>query len=56
MDFRWVAGITLWTMLSGPIFVGVQQYTHRGQDTKAQSGEPAWVKGIGTPTLRTGTR
>jgi hypothetical protein len=24
MDFRWVAGITLWTMLSGPVFVGIQ--------------------------------
>ena len=21
MDFRWVAGIALWTMLSGPVFV-----------------------------------
>jgi hypothetical protein len=22
MDFRWVMGITLWTLLSGPIFSG----------------------------------
>jgi hypothetical protein len=21
MDFRWVAGLTLWTILSGPVFV-----------------------------------
>lgn len=24
MDFRWVAGIALWTMLSGPVFVRLQ--------------------------------
>jgi len=24
MEFRWVAAITLWTMLSGPVFVCVQ--------------------------------
>jgi hypothetical protein len=25
MDFRWVAGITIWTMLAGPAFVGLSQ-------------------------------
>jgi hypothetical protein len=24
MDFRWVAAIAVWTMLSGPVFVGLQ--------------------------------
>ncbi|MBL8797657.1 MAG: hypothetical protein JNM56_27405 [Planctomycetia bacterium] len=23
MEFRWVAGLTLWTVLSGPVLVGV---------------------------------
>ena len=34
MDFRWVAGITLWTMLSGPVFVGVQQFVSRAPAAK----------------------
>ncbi len=26
MEFRWVAIITLWTMLSGPVFAAVSDY------------------------------
>lgn len=44
MEFRWAAGIALWTLLSGPVFVGVQQYVPRASDTKAQSVRVAWTK------------
>jgi hypothetical protein len=26
MEFRWVAGITIWAMLAGPAFVGLSQW------------------------------
>ena len=35
MDFRWAAGIALWTLLSGPVFVGVQQFVPRAPASKA---------------------
>jgi hypothetical protein len=40
MEFRWVAGLALWTILSGPVLVGVQALipTHK---PKAQLRLPA---------------
>ena len=36
MEFRWVAGITLWTMLSGPVFIHWAEAVPRpGQATSA---------------------
>jgi hypothetical protein len=29
MDFRWIAGITIWTMLVGPAFVGLNHWPTR---------------------------
>jgi hypothetical protein len=50
MEFRWVAGITLWTILSGPVFVGVQQYAPQVSATKAQTGATNWTKVVRVPS------
>jgi hypothetical protein len=49
MDFRWVAGITLWTMLSGPVFVGVQQFVGRAPAAKVTVSTPASGKLVKAP-------
>lgn len=49
MEFRWVAGLALWTILSGPVLVGVQALipTHK---PKAELRLPA---GLLTTTANT---
>jgi hypothetical protein len=44
MEFRWVAGIALWTILSGPVLVGFQSYVPPGSSSKAQAVGLAWVR------------
>jgi hypothetical protein len=50
MDFRWVAAIALWTMLSGPIFVGLQTSTTpaRSRSVVSVPSEPP-VRTAGRP-------
>jgi len=42
MEFRWVAGITLWTMLSGPVFIHwAEAVTRPGQATSSPAARRA---------------
>jgi len=56
MDFRWAAGIALWTLLSGPVFVGVQQFVPRAPASKASYLAPVPTQTGKTPTHRDGQR
>ncbi len=49
MEFRWVAGITLWTLLSGPVFVGVQQFVSPSPASKVDSAPLTWNKVVKAP-------
>jgi hypothetical protein len=48
MEFRWIAGITLWTMLSGPVLIHWSMAVPRPrQEPPArveQWSPPAWVE------------
>lgn len=49
MDFRWAAGIALWTVLSGPLFVGVQQFVPRAPASRIDSSRTTWAKSVKAP-------
>jgi hypothetical protein len=40
MSFRWVMGITLWTLISGPIFSGPREMPATNGRTAAMSPTP----------------
>jgi hypothetical protein len=45
MDFRWVAGIALWTFLSGPAIgppagAGTVRHSHKATTTQRKSAPP----------------
>lgn len=55
MQFRWVIGIALWTILSGPIFAPPQSVLRppRPQATAAlEHGKVASPPVLGTPIIR----
>jgi hypothetical protein len=56
MEFRWAAGIALWTLLSGPVFVGVQQIVPRAPASKGPCPVASTRTTDKAPTLRPGPR
>jgi hypothetical protein len=51
MEFRWVAGIALWTLLSGPVFVKVQTFAPSARSRTVSSvpsqGKTNWHSILG---------
>jgi hypothetical protein len=48
MDFRWAAGIALWTLLSGPVFVHLQTLVSTAPTSKADSAPVVRVRPVST--------
>jgi hypothetical protein len=65
MDFRWVAGITIWTMLAGPALVGLNPWHTRAPaqadrssnddsrrsmaTTRPSASMPTWLNNLARP-------
>ena len=52
MEFRWLAALTVWTILAGPIFSGRNISPDRSQASAARASKRADVNGMRPAVLK----